>query len=98
MAAITGVQQKELIELVQQHHPQMGEVEIRKLLNRAQEIVCEETDILQRWFTETTVADQRFYDLDADLLRIKRVELSDSNGTYYVIPRLSNPPSLGDDV
>ena len=96
MAALAGVKQKELIELVQAHHPHLGEVEIRKLLNRAQDIICEETEILSRWFTDTTVADQRYYALDGDILKIGRVELTDGDGNYYEIPRLNDEPNLGD--
>jgi len=98
MAELSGVQQRELIELVKQHHPHLGETEIRKLLNRAQNIICEETEALENWFTDTTVADQRFYDFDDLLIRVKRVELTDNDGNYYAIPQLSNPPDLGDDV
>ena len=96
MAALSGIQQKELIELVQQHHPHIGETEIRKMLNRAQDIICEETNILEEWFTDTTVADQRYYDFDDLLLKIETVQLTDEDGNYYEIQRLSNPPALGD--
>ncbi len=98
MAALDGIKQQELIELVQQHHRHMGETEIRKLLNRAQDIVCEETEILRRWFKDTTVSAQRFYTFDTDILKVNRVELTDADGNYYAIPRLSQQPELGDDV
>ena len=39
---------KEMIELVQQHHPNMGEVEIIKLLNRAKDDFCSETEIVKK--------------------------------------------------
>lgn len=94
--ALAGVKQQELIELIQQHHSHLGETEIRKLLNRAQDIICEETEILSRWFSDTTVADQRLYTLDGDILKISRVELTDEDGNYYLIPRLNQEPDLGD--
>lgn len=96
MAAIDGINQRELIELVQQHHVHMGEKEIRKLLNKAQDIICEETEILRSWFSDTTVANQRLYTLDELILTISRVELTDADGTYYMIPRLSQEPVVGD--
>ena len=40
------MKQKEMIELVQQHHPHMGEKEIRKLLNREMDNFTESTGIL----------------------------------------------------
>lgn len=96
MAELSGIQQKKLIEFVQQHHPHMGETEIRELLNTAQREIVEATEILKSWFTTTTVADQRFYTLDAEVLKIKRVELTDADGNYYQIPRLLGKPELGD--
>ena len=90
--------QLQMIEMVKQHHPHIGETEIRKLLNRAQRLLAEETGILERWFTDETTADQRLYSLDEDILEIKRVELSDEDGNYYMIPRLIDKPELGDDT
>ena len=42
---------KEMIELVQQHHTHMGEVEIIKLLNRAKDDFCAETEIVKKKYT-----------------------------------------------
>ena len=92
MAELSGVKQRELIELVQQHFPDMGEVEIRNMLNEAQREICEETGIIKGYFTIETVADQRFYDLDDSIFRIKRVELADEDGNLFKIPRLTNIP------
>ena len=50
--AFGGMTQQELIELVQQHHPEMGIVEVRKALNRAQSQFCSETEILEDTFTD----------------------------------------------
>jgi len=94
MTAITGTNQKELIELVKQHFPDKGEVEIRKMLNQCQsEIVRKAPGIVKRSDTGiTSVASTRFYDLDSDILEILRVELTDSDGNYYSIPRVSLIP------
>ena len=52
----------EYIELVQQHHPHMGETEILKLINRAMEDFATETECLKRLKDITdTVAGQRYY-------------------------------------
>ena len=51
---------KEMIELVQQHHPHMGETEIVKHLNRTKDEFCEETEIYKKTDTNIdTIADQR---------------------------------------
>ena len=39
--------QKQLIELIQQHHPVMGETEIRLALNRAQDDFCYKTELIK---------------------------------------------------
>jgi len=83
--------QRDMIELVQQHHPHMGEKEIRKLLNRASDVFCSETEIIKKTWTQPTVKDTRYYPLDADIIRIIDVRLA---GEF--IPRLINPPKLED--
>jgi hypothetical protein len=92
--------QKELIELIQQHHPDMGETECRKALNRAQSQFGSETEIIEDLFTDTIVAEQRYYklaDSNADsmhpIITIKRVDIEGE-----VIPRLtSTPPTIDSD-
>jgi len=55
----------EIIELVQQHHPHMGEVEILKLINRALDDFTMETGILREYVdVQNTVAGQRYYTVD----------------------------------
>ena len=52
----------ELVELVQQHHPHMGETEILKLINRAMDDFTSETEILKRYADiANTTAGQRYY-------------------------------------
>ena len=90
--ALAGIKQKELIELVQQHFPNKGETEIRGLLNEAQRQLCQESGILSSWFSDTTVADTRFYNIDDSVITINRIELTDSDGNYFIIPRIINKP------
>ena len=83
--------QKELIEIIQQHHPNHGETVIRKALNRAQDDFSAKTDIIYAVADNTLATDQRFYDLDPGMLEVKRVEI---NGNK--IRRLVNHPKKGD--
>ena len=84
---------KEMLELVKQHHPHMGQTEIVKLLNRAKYDFCSRTEIVKDSFTTTTVANQRYYTLDNNILKIKEVYLNDVK-----IPRLSGKPTIDDDT
>ena len=83
----------EMIELVKQHHPHLGETEILKLLNRAKDNFCARTEILKNTFTSTTVANQRYYKLDNRVLKVQSVWLND-----VMIPRLIDKPIIDDDT
>ena len=85
--------QKELIEVIQQHHPEANETMIRKALNRAQDDFAAKTKMLivASDNTDVTVANQRYYDLPPEVLEVKRVELNEVE-----IKRLVNRPLKGD--
>ena len=76
--------QTQIIELVQQHHPEMGETQIRLYLNRALLEFCRKTRILNGLYTFSTTADQRYYNLDSNILEITQVDYEN-----YPIPRIS---------
>jgi hypothetical protein len=84
---------KEMIELVQQHHPHMGETEIINNLNRAKDDFCQETEIVKDTYTSSTVASQRYYTLDSNIIKIKSVWLNDVR-----IPMLTGKPIIDDDI
>ena len=84
---------KEMIELVQQHHHHLGEVEIIKLLNRAKDDFCAKTEIVKDTYTSTTVANQRYYTLDDKIIKINSVWLNDVK-----IPMLIGKPIIDDDT
>ena len=84
--------QKEMVELIQQHHPSKGVVEINKMLNRASDTFCAESEIIETTLIESSVAGQRYYTLDADIVKIISVEFND-----VAIPRLIGKPLIEDD-
>jgi hypothetical protein len=84
---------KEMIELVQQHHSHLGQTEIAKLLNRAKNDFCSKTEMITDTYTSTTVANQRYYTLDARVLKIVDVWLNDVS-----IPRVIGKPIIDDDT
>ena len=67
---------KEIIELVQQHHPHMGETEIRKAIERASDQFCAETEIIDGIYYQNTTANKRYYALDTDIVKITKVMLA----------------------
>ena len=84
--------QKQLIELIQQHHATMGETEIRLALNRAQDDYCAKTELIKETYTQNSVAGQRYYTLDAQIIKITSVQVND-----VMIPRLIGKPIIDDD-
>ena len=69
--------QAQLIEIVQQHHPEMGETQIRLYLNQALDQFCRKTEVLKSQCETTSVTNQRYYDIDSlgrKFIRIDRVE------------------------
>jgi len=88
----------EIIELVRQHHPQMGESEIRLLANRASDDFCAKTEILKDSFSlgadvesDDTTANKRYYTLPSEVLTIREVYLDNVR-----IPRLIGKPIIDD--
>ena len=90
---------KEMIELIQQHHADMNEVEAIKLLNRAKDDFCAKTEIVKAKYVDvsggesTPTANRRYYDLSKYILKIKDVWLND-----VMIPRLIGKPIIDDDT
>ena len=84
--------QQQMIELIQQHHPAMGETETRLALNRAQADYCDRTELVRTTYTQDSVAGQRYYSLDASILRITAVQVNNVE-----IPRLIGKPIIDDD-
>jgi hypothetical protein len=88
----------EIIELVKQHHPHMGETEIRLLANRASDDFCAKTEMLKDSFSlgadvdaDSTTANKRYYTLPSEILTIREVYLNSVR-----IPRLIGKPIIDD--
>ena len=84
--------QNEMVEIVKQHHPGMGEVEIRKLLNRAQDDFTYETDILESTFSDTTILNKIYYTVHPDMLKLRRVVINDDAGVAKEAIRVIGVP------
>tara|TARA_R100001244_G_scaffold128182_1_gene99058 strand:- start:301 stop:597 length:297 start_codon:yes stop_codon:yes gene_type:complete len=90
--------QTQIIEMVQIHHPEMGDTEIRLHLNKALDEFCESTRILKGQQRFLTTASTRYYklnDLDADGSETdqhKFIDVSRVDFNNYQISRLQDPP------
>ena len=87
---------KEMVELVQQHHPELGPQEIIKMLNRASDDYTARTRLLDSATKFTTVANQRYYGLDASILEIRAVDYTNDEGELEAIPRIVGRPAIRD--
>ena len=92
------MKQKEMIELVRAHHPHLGEVEIRKFLNRSMRNLTGQVNLVDKFFTLTSVAGQRLYEVDDTMTKIKDVQIADSDGILHSISRTLDRPYDDDEV
>ena len=83
-------------EIVKQHHPHMGDTEIRLLLNRTVDDFSVKTELIKESWSlssdsSASVANQRYYILPTDVVRITEVYVNDVR-----IPRLIGKPIIDD--
>lgn len=83
--------QNQLIDLIKKQMPTAQNAEIRLHLNDALDEFCRRSRILNDTFTVTTVADQRYYNLDASISEVTSVAFEG-----YDIPRLTGRPEKKD--
>ena len=65
---------QEMVERVQQHHPDMGITEIVKSLNDAMNDMGFKTDIVESADQFETIVNQRVYKLKKHIIKIKAVD------------------------
>ena len=83
--------QNQLIDLIKKQIPTAQNAEIRIHLNDALDEFCRKSRILTAAFQFTTSADQRYYDLDAQIGEVTSVDFDG-----YDIPRLTGRPEKRD--
>ena len=83
--------QNQLIDLIKKQVPTATNAEIRLHLNDALDEFCRRSRVLTTAYQFTTVADQRYYDLDDSIIEVSRVDYDS-----YEIPRLTSPPEKTD--
>jgi len=65
---------KEMVERVQQHHPEMNVTEIVRSLNDAIDDLAFKSDIVEAADQFDTVKDQRLYRLKDHIIKVKHVD------------------------
>ena len=87
-----------MVELVQQHHPELGVTEVVKMINTAQAEYSSRTRMLEKATQFNLATDQRYYALDESILEIKSVDMegADSSADHVSIPKLIGRPTRRD--
>ena len=83
--------QNQLSDLIKKQIPNAKNAEIRLHLNDALDEFCRRSRVLTTAYQFTTVADQRYYDLDGNISEVTSVDFDG-----YDIPRLTGRPEKRD--
>jgi len=70
---------KEMVERVQQHHPDMGVTEIVRSLNDAMNDMGFKAELIESADQFDTVIDQRVYKLKKHIIKVKHVDYDGSS-------------------
>jgi len=93
---------KQMIELIQQHHPHIGETEALLMLNQSKDDFCQDTEMVKTQSTFTTTANQLLYDdsqlaADGTILKVLDVWIGDA-GSEIKASRLQGTLNIKDSV
>ena len=78
-----GLTQNQMVELVRTHHPSMLENEIRVYLNQALKEFTKNTKILRGVFTKAIVENQRWYQIDDEIVSVNLVYVDNNRISRY---------------
>ena len=70
---------KEMLEVLKVTHPNETNNNLIKMLNRASDDFCRKTEVIDSSYTINTVADQRYYDLLKNIIKISSVDIDGEN-------------------
>ncbi len=82
---------KEYMDIISEAYPEVELADVIKILNRAIEDFSERTEIVKDSYNASTVANQRYYNLPDDVIKIISVDVDDE-----VAPKLIGEPSKRD--
>jgi len=87
---------QEMVDLVRQHHPDIGLEEVVRMINRAQDDFTMRTRMIKEaniFTINNESADQRYYGLEDEFLEVIRVDMEDSDGKLVEMKRSQNIPA-----
>tara|TARA_R100000655_G_scaffold108700_1_gene161212 strand:- start:1315 stop:1578 length:264 start_codon:yes stop_codon:yes gene_type:complete len=76
--------QREMVETIQQLHPEVSVNRILKMLNRAQDDFCRKTECIDTSFYDSLVSGQRYYPLIKKINQIWRVDVENEKADRLV--------------
>ena len=87
--------QQEIIEQIQQVHPEIGETQLRLMLNNALDEFSDSARFNEKLGDVTVVADQRYYafsdsegvSLDDDVLEVLEATYGNATDGEFILPR-----------
>ena len=82
---------KEYVDIISEAYPEVELADVIKILNRAIEDFSERTKIVKNSYNSSTVAGQRFYTVNEDIIEIISVDIDNE-----VVPKLIGEPSKRD--
>ncbi len=75
---------KEMLEVLKVTHPNETNNNLIKMLNRASDDFCRKTEVIDSSYTINTVADQRYYDLLKNIIKISSVDIDGENADRLI--------------
>ena len=82
----------QITELIKMHHPDVSGRQYEMYIEMAADRIAEKTGSIKKTFLINSIAGQRWYGLDASIIKIDKVEFNDVR-----IPKLIGQPIIQDD-
>ena len=82
----------QMIELLRLHHSKISSTQAELYIEMAADKIAEQTQITKKTFLISSVAGQRWYDLDSTIMRVNKIYFND-----VFIPKLIGDPIIDDD-
>lgn len=83
---------RKIFDIIKQHHPTMGGIEIIDLMNEASDTFCRNSEIFKQAWSQYTVPGQRYYTIDGQIFKVLGVTLNEVE-----IPRFIGDVNIDDD-